>query len=50
MYIFFQNLPTMNILDPIFLSHIVSKFVASELPEYCNSPIWWVHIKLNNYN
>jgi hypothetical protein len=31
--IFVQNLPTMNILDPIFLSHVVLRFLPSDLPE-----------------
>ena len=32
MYIFYKIYPTMNILDPIFLSHVVSKIFASAPP------------------
>ena len=33
MYVFLQYLSTMNTLDPIFLSHVVSTMFASDLPE-----------------
>ena len=32
-HFYLQNLSTMNILDPIFLSHVVSMIFASDLPK-----------------
>ena len=34
MYVFLQNLPAMKILNPIFLSHVVSTIFASDLPVF----------------
>jgi hypothetical protein len=49
MYIFLQNLPTMNILDPIFFIARCSTIFASELPEYCSHielflTLWFVRV------
>ena len=39
MYIFLQNLSTINILDPIYLWHVVSTIFASEPPPPKEKPM-----------
>ena len=39
----------MNTLDPIFLSHFVSKIFASDLPEVVSPLGWWMNNSIFNH-
>ena len=48
MYIFLQNLSTINILDPIYLWHVVSSIFVSEPPPKRKTYALLVHVNVRS--